>query len=56
VHSNTKIDRSSRLQVGVPGWLRTGHSSEHIIIGARDNTEAVKCIDKVKFYIVASFT
>jgi len=37
VHSNTKIDRSSRLQVGVPGWLRTGHSSEHIIISARDN-------------------
>ena len=29
VHSNTKIDRSLRLQVGVPGCLR-------IIIGARD--------------------
>jgi hypothetical protein len=38
VHKNTKIDKSSRLQVGVPGWLRTGHRSEHIIIGARDST------------------
>ena len=36
VHRNTKIDKSLRLQVGVPGWLRTGHSSGHIIIGARD--------------------
>jgi hypothetical protein len=36
VYRNTKIDKSLLLQVGVPGWLRTGHSSEHIIIGARD--------------------
>ena len=35
VHRNTKINKSSRLQVGVPGRLRTGHSSEHTI-GARD--------------------
>jgi len=41
VHSNTKIDKSLRLQVGVPGWLRTGHSSEHIIIGVRDTASSL---------------
>jgi hypothetical protein len=36
MYKNTKIDKSLLLQVGIPSWLRTGHSSEYIIIGARD--------------------